>query len=258
MIERSPIGSKTKENKSVDYSSTASQSIQISESINFGPRNVPKIRASNTMIEKQLQMIQRMLILHKQSQEAADDAQEKTSPNNWKEVNTVTTEESMIYQYVIDEETGQGKYTGEKLQGKMHGKGVFSYKEGYKYDGEWKEGEMSGQGVLYFPDGRIMYEGEWEKGKFHGKGILHNRNPAIDEEIFDGLNFEHLGNRWVRYEGTFIEGRKNGTGSIILTNGCRFDGNFSNDVVRGQGSYTRADGSVIVGCWKNNKLLKQI
>ena len=46
----------------------------------------------------------------------------------------------------------------------MHGKGVFTWKDGRKYEGEYKDDKKDGYGEFYWPDGRI-YKGFWENGK---------------------------------------------------------------------------------------------
>ena len=45
----------------------------------------------------------------------------------------------------------------------MHGKGIFSWKDGRKYTGEYVNDKKEGVGIFEWPDGR-RYEGEWKKG----------------------------------------------------------------------------------------------
>ena len=58
--------------------------------------------------------------------------------------------------------------------GKMYGRGMFTYANGSEYVGEWVgDGIMYGHGVFkFFTDGIQVYSGEWKDGKFHGHGTL--------------------------------------------------------------------------------------
>lgn len=277
MIERSPLVERNKEN-SVTMYLTPDKSDAV---LNFSLEESPRRKASTiNMIDEQLQEIERMLILHKKAKE--EDAANKTRIENasialslatprvdlispridTRETSSFvsprdlgTARERKYYEYVMDEITEQGKYTGEKYIGKRQGKGVFQYNEGYKYEGNWQNDEMSGYGVLTCADGKVLYAGDWNKGKFDGRGTLYNQNPTVGK--FDGSDFQELGGMWVKYEGTFKDSKKNGMGTVSLVNGDLFVGLFVDDIVHGQGSYTKEDGTTIVGLWQNNKLAVQ-
>ena len=64
-------------------------------------------------------------------------------------------------------------YGGWK-DGKMYGRGTFTYANGSVYVGEWVgDGIMYGHGVFkFFTDEIQVYSGEWKDGKFHGHGTL--------------------------------------------------------------------------------------
>ena len=76
---------------------------------------------------------------------------------------------------------GQGRYTGEWLDGKYHGKGLFKREwksqikkgktESQFYDGFWMHGDMSGFGIFKWPSGNI-FEGEWLANRRHGLGKI--------------------------------------------------------------------------------------
>ncbi len=46
----------------------------------------------------------------------------------------------------------------------MHGKGIYTWKDGRKYDGEYHNDKKHGYGIYIWADGR-RYEGEWKHGK---------------------------------------------------------------------------------------------
>ncbi len=51
----------------------------------------------------------------------------------------------------------------------MHGKGVYTWKDGRRYEGEYRYDKKHGYGTYTWADGR-KYEGYWAYGKQHGKG----------------------------------------------------------------------------------------
>ena len=44
----------------------------------------------------------------------------------------------------------------------------------------------------------------------------------------------------------------------MLSNGETYEGEFENDKVDGQGKFTTQTGEVVIGIWKNNRLLKTL
>ena len=69
------------------------------------------------------------------------------------------------------------------------GYGVFYYNEGGKYKGNWLNNKMHGKGTLEYADGRVAYQGDWSCDELHGKGVLYNQSPNF---IADSLNYYDL------------------------------------------------------------------
>jgi len=162
-----------------------------------------------------------------------------------------------IYQQVEETYEDGTRYEGEKFLGKRHGAGTYYYKEGYKYVGNWEQDVMSGFGVLWLNENEKWYEGEWANNVFHGRGSLYNTNPEkLDEEKAYLENFDEIGHGWKKYEGQFFEGKRHRFGTILLSNGDVFVGNFKENKAEGRGSYTKANKKMIVGEWCDNKLKK--
>lgn len=162
----------------------------------------------------------------------------------------------LSYQLVEETYADGTRYEGEKMLGKKHGRGRYYFKEGYIYDGNWENDQMAGYGVLWVEDRRKIYEGEWENSAFHGQGTLYNTElKKLDE--FDGADFSRLRGGWLKFEGTFHKGMKKGMGTLLMTNGDVFVGNFLNDVVHGRGSYTHKNGRTYAGLWHVNKLIQR-
>ena len=80
-------------------------------------------------------------------------------------------------------------YDGEWKNGKMHGKGVFTYSDEDTYDGEWKYGVEHGKGVRTYSDGDT-YDGEWKYGMMHGVGRLTLSDGRTYYGMMPGILFD--------------------------------------------------------------------
>lgn len=50
--------------------------------------------------------------------------------------------------------------------------------------------------------------------------------------------------------------KKNGFGSLYMSNGDKFSGSFVNDAIEGYGTFTSAKGERVSGIWNQNVLKK--
>mmetsp|Transcript_36758 Transcript_36758/g.32975 ORF Transcript_36758/g.32975 Transcript_36758/m.32975 type:complete len:254 (+) Transcript_36758:1225-1986(+) len=148
-------------------------------------------------------------------------------------------------------------YKGDKINGLRQGKGTFTYPDGTVYEGEWQTDYRQGYGILKRANGEIVYEGEWAENQFQGNGTLYNYDPR-DEPSFDWTDFNNLGSAWIKYEGEFWGGQRDGLGSYYMVNGDRFVGKFKGNNVHGTGTYYKKDGRNVAGEWNNNKFVKSI
>ena len=71
------------------------------------------------------------------------------------------------------------KYIGEFKNGKIEGKGTFSYEDGTIFVGNFIEGYKNGEGYIQFPDGK-KYFGNWLNGELYGYGYLLDGNKKIE------------------------------------------------------------------------------
>ena len=134
--------------------------------------------------------------------------------------------------------------------GKMHGEGKFTWKDGTVYEGKFKRNEITGTGKYVWPDGTsyigevkngirhgkgvflnpkegYKYEGEWKSGLRHGKGILTYQVEG-EPGVFTG------------YEGNWKEGEKSGSGKYIYPSGNSYEGEWLHNKRNGKGTM----------CWK--------
>ena len=90
---------------------------------------------------------------------------------------------------------GEGTYEGAMRAGKMHGRGVFQWSNGFRYEGELRDGKQHGYGTYVGAKGE-RYEGGWREGRPHGQGTYVESDGATYEgEWRDGC-FGDRETRW--------------------------------------------------------------
>jgi hypothetical protein len=103
----------------------------------------------------------------------------------------------------------------------MNGRGKITFGLGDEkdyYEGDFKNGQRWGQGKLLWKNGD-SYEGGWEKDKRSGFGVLVNGKQ--------------------NYMGDWKDDKRSGNGvKTLLESGAQYHGQFENDVMHGNGSYT--------------------
>ena len=90
---------------------------------------------------------------------------------------------------------GEGVYDGAMQGGKMHGRGVLDWANGFRYEGELRDGRQHGQGTLTQASG-ARYVGGWREGRPHGQGTYTQADGTTFEGAWrDGCFGEREG-RW--------------------------------------------------------------
>lgn len=159
--------------------------------------------------------------------------------NNLKQANIIIPEVNSLNELIDNNNNDDdahlkfNKYSGELLNGIMHGKGVYYYSNGCVYEGDFENGSNSGFGIFYFPNG-TFYQGDFKNGIFEGKGEYYFNNSDI-------------------YKGDFNDGLMQGNG-VYFTNGEIYEGGFKDDMFDGEGIYV-TNNLVIKGKFKENYLL---
>ncbi len=70
-----------------------------------------------------------------------------------------------------------GHYEGDTLNGKKHGKGVYTWADGDRYEGDFVDDKRMGKGVYIWSNGN-RYEGDFVHGEFHGQGTLYYKDGS--------------------------------------------------------------------------------
>ena len=88
---------------------------------------------------------------------------------------------------------GEGVYDGAMRNGKMHGRGVLDWANGFRYEGELRDGKQHGHGTLTQANG-ARYVGGWREGRPHGQGTYTQADGTIFEGAWrDGCFGERTG-----------------------------------------------------------------
>ena len=178
------------------------------------------------------------------------------------------------------------KYLGKYKNGKMHGQGTYTLANGEKYVGEYKDDMMHGQGTYTWPSGDV-YVGEFKDGLSQGKGTFTwaNGNRYVGEfkdKKPNGQGTLTSGGKVLK--GLFINGVMEGeyieddiskeitqemiddgyTGLGTATwpdgfhygGGDKYVGEFKDGNFHGQGTLTKANGTIQEGLFENGDLVK--
>jgi hypothetical protein len=175
-------------------------------------------------------------------------------------------------------------YTGEFRNDKRNGQGINTWTQGFKYVGGWKDGWQSGQGTMTWPDGS-KYVGQYIDGKMNGQGAMYNADgsvrqqgiwrddifiqaqaapapivpevvsgyPACTGSNWDRCYGEFTYNDGTRYQGQWLNSKRNGQGTYYFVNGDKYIGQWVIGIMEGQASYIWRDGSKYIGQYKNDK-----
>ena len=90
---------------------------------------------------------------------------------------------------------GEGVYDGSMEAGKMHGRGVLDWANGFRYEGELRDGLQHGYGTFTEASGE-RYEGAWHNGKPHGQGTYIQGDGSTFQGDWREGCFGERGGRW--------------------------------------------------------------
>lgn len=166
---------------------------------------------------------------------------------------------------------GRGWYEGEYKHGKQHGTGLRVFSNNNRYEGSFKHGECDGDGIMEFHNG-ASYIGQWQAGFMHGRGVLqHIYGDRYEGEFMKGYFFGRGRFTWADggfYEGEYIalrggyehgvefpdpNGKRNGRGARHWVSGDRYDGEWKDDMMHGEGIITKASGGRFLGTFREGK-----
>ncbi|CAK67124.1 unnamed protein product (macronuclear) [Paramecium tetraurelia] len=106
------------------------------------------------------------------------------------------------------------------------------------------------QGYISNEEGMVIYAGLFCGDLYDGYGVLKNLNhEQID--LVDHMDLNVAGKAWVKYDGQFKMGKKNGNGTLHFSDKSIFQGKFQDDQISGMGQFINSKNEVINGRWIN-------
>ena len=129
--------------------------------------------------------------------------------------------------------------------------GEFVYSNGEKYVGNFVDGRPGGDGTEYFSDGEIKYSGGWKNGQPHGLGLYQFANKSLGlcyEGSFvgglrDGTGTMHYDGK-SKYIGMWAGGKRSGQGVMWYKAGRKYEGAWVGDLREGKGKLWGSDGEL--------------
>lgn len=131
------------------------------------------------------------------------------------------------------------------------------------WTGPCKDGFASGHGVLVWVLGGTIYgtyEGGMSGGQLHGGGNLFVKDDDGYSRLtgrFENGKANGLGvfvaSNGDRFEGEFLNGERHGLGRLETSGGAFYDGDFENGLPNGRGQSMTADGEEYIGTFHEGK-----
>jgi hypothetical protein len=139
-------------------------------------------------------------------------------------------------------------YVGDLKNNLPDGSGRMIYSTGDVYDGNFKLGKKQGDGFMVYANGDI-YQGSWNENLFDGQGYFsfdHGRKNYEGSWI-NGLK-DGFGKIEIieveRFEGTWIKDLRNGYGICDYLNHSRYEGEYLDDKIHGFGKFIFSTGNI--------------
>jgi hypothetical protein len=130
---------------------------------------------------------------------------------------------------------------------------------GVKWSGACKDSYADGKGVLewYGPDkGKRRIEGTLVRGEISGEGTLTNPSGKYTGTFRQGLphgaGFFDYSNGKARYEGGFVDGRREGSGMVIARDRSTYEGEWKAGKRHGRGKAVYTLGGSYDGQWRDD------
>ena len=133
-------------------------------------------------------------------------------------------------------EEGSVENTESSGLAKKAKKGRQGLDDGSIYEGELSKGKPNGYGIRKYANGDV-YEGQHKNGYLHGYGSYLYKSS----EEFD------------RYSGLWESGKREGFGTLVLTDSSRMEGHWNKDELL-YGEYQGSNGVIFSGKWRQSSL----
>ena len=170
-------------------------------------------------------------------------------------------------------------YNGNWLQDKKRGQGTMTYPDGSKYMGQWIDDKRNGPGAIQYKNNDV-YNGDWVDDKRkdgHGTMVYNNGDEYQGNFVDEKRNGEGViaYKNDDQYQGAWVDDMRQGKGVIFYSNNGRdndrdngrdngrdndrdrdngrYEGNWFQDKIQGEGAMIYPDGSTYIGNWVDGK-----
>ena len=136
-----------------------------------------------------------------------------------------------------------------------------------RYEGQVESHAPHGFGHLFNPEEDLVV-GRFEKGLITAGSVIYVKNgdfleidsvtsidPSNSFSSFVGKG-KYYSKDGRKYEGDFLNGKKDGSGTFEWLNGSSYTGRWMNGMQHGYGKFTDASGKIIEGEFANGKKIK--
>jgi hypothetical protein len=151
-----------------------------------------------------------------------------------------------------------GYYTGEQLNGKPHGKGMYVFNNGNWWDGNFVQGKLHGFGKQYYADAKRLDSGEYSHGMRVGKGKMQWESGDWYEGEWNDDGSHGQGQQYIAQYGRtdighFHNGKRKGRGRMQWDDGDWYEGEWNENGAHGQGQqYIAKYGRTDTGQFQNH------
>jgi len=130
-------------------------------------------------------------------------------------------------------------YKGQIKDGKRHGYGVT------EYHGDYPNSHVEGHWALDKPDGHVKV--------FYKDSIVITYEGNAKQGRREGLG-TMIWTNGSEYTGQFTDNKVHGDGCYLFPNGDKYEGEFSEHKITGYGKLTKSNGETFEGKYQNLKL----
>ena len=181
----------------------------------------------------------------------------------------------------VTQEFNNSSYKGQLWENSRSGMGMYYWGKGSCYIGNWRSGNQYGMGMYISSEENeisncplgMYYVGEWSSDEKSGKGTCYDRYGNLiyrgtfandwPTQTYPMTGYEMTGYNNYKFEcieypsgdcyiGETIDGKRDGRGVYIWSNGNMWYGSWLDDKKDGYGIYMSYQGEISIGVWEGD------
>ncbi|CAG9313025.1 unnamed protein product [Blepharisma stoltei] len=153
-------------------------------------------------------------------------------------LNTQALEEKLYEEF--PEKLNILHYKGGYRSGQREGTGKIEYENGDWYEGNWMGNMRNGKGTYFYSAMQAHYTGCWKDNLKHGPGAMklrsgHEIEGDWKDDVLQGDFVTILYAEGGKYQGSIVNGKREGRGVMIYQGAARYEGEWVADMRQGLG-----------------------